>query len=322
MHDVAALAGVSIATVSRVLSGHPGVSATRRRAVLAACEELDYAPDALASALKTGSSKSIGIVIPDITNPFFPAVVKSAEHELAQSALDIVLGDSDNDIGVERQRIDTLLRRRVDALLVCPVHVQDSASALRSAARSTRVLQLDRVALPEADFVGVDHAMGMDQVVRHLLTQGARSGMFLGLHPSMSTIQERAAGFEDACRRHRLTTLRATPLAFPDLAHGRAAARKILDGAELPDAIVCANDDIASGVLMELASVTAKSHPRIQVTGYDDVPAAEIIGLTTVRQPLRQIGQEAARLLQQASDTPRHVRLQPTLVPRDSTTHI
>lgn len=124
----------------------------------------------------------------------FPAVVKAAEHELARSALEIVLCDSDNDVEVEKRRIETLLRRRVDALLICPVHVTDSAAAITAIPRTTSVLQLDRLILPDPDFVGVDHASGMDQIVRHVVDVGASSAVLLGVTDGLPTIEERAEG--------------------------------------------------------------------------------------------------------------------------------
>ena len=130
MKDVAQSAGVSVATVSRGLAGL-SVADAKRLAVQRACESLGYRPDALAAALRTRSSGSVGILVPDITSPFFPAVVQTVEHELADAAIDIVLGDADNDVTVEALRLEMLLRRRVDALLVCPVDSRRSAPGLR-----------------------------------------------------------------------------------------------------------------------------------------------------------------------------------------------
>lgn len=319
MKDVARSAGVSVATVSRVLAGREKVSAARREAVEQACKHLGYQPDGVAAALRKSSTSSIGILVPDIENPIFPAVIRAAEHELAQAALDIVLCDADNDVKVEAQRLETLLRRRVDALLVCPVHARGSARALRAAARSVPLIQLDRRAIDEADFVGIDQDAAMNQVAEHLRAVGAHSAVFAGRYEGMSSLLERSRAFEAACARYGLSAWPPAELPFPDSANGRAYARQLLAGGVLPDAIVCANDELAFGLLVELRDGGVRCPEDVLITGYDDIPAAEFMGLTTVNQSLADKGREAARLLLQRSNSPRQVRLTPTLVARATT---
>lgn len=319
MREVAEVAGVSVATVSRVFASPNGVASEKRQAVLAACERLGYQPDGLAAALRSGTSRSIGILVPDMTNPFFPAVVQAAEQQLAESALDLVFCDSHNDLSVERSRLNTLLRRRVDALLVCPVDTEGSVEALRAAARSTRLLQLDRCALPDVDFVGVDQISGMRQIVHHIQASGVRSARFVGWHGGLSTIVERGTAFERECTAAGIALSATVELEFPDIEHARSWARRDATAAALPDALVCANDEVACGVLLELRASGIACPAEVVVTGYDDIPAAELMGLTTVRQPLRELGREAARLLREEARAARSVLLTPSLVARGST---
>ena len=319
MKDVAREAGVSASTVSRVLTGRTRVAATKRDAVERACKKLGYQPDGLAAALRNRSSGTIGILVPDIENPIFPAVIRAAEHELAQSAVDVVLCDADNDVRVEAKRLETLLRRRVDALLVCPVHRRDSAPALRAAAHRVPLIQLDRHAIDDVDFLGVDQVAGMTQVVTHLRASGAGTAVFVGRHDGMSSLLERANAFDDACAALGVRAWPGVEVAFPDGANGRAYARHLLARGELPDAIACANDELAFGILAELRAAGVRCPEDILITGHDDIPAAEYVGLTTVNQSLQDKGREAARLLQQPSSSPRFVRLTPTLVARAST---
>lgn len=319
MKDVARSAGVSVATVSRVLAGRERVAAPKRAAVERACKQLGYQRDGLAAALRSRSSSSIGILVPDITNPIFPAVIRAAEHELSTAALDLILCDADNNVKLEAQRLDTLLRRRVDAVLVCPVDAHLSTRSLRRASKSMRVVQLFRSAVDDADFLGIDQTAGMSQIVDHLLDQGTNDAVFLGLHQGMSSLTDRARAFEAACDRAGLKAWPTIEVGFPDVAHGREHIRELISRNEVPDAIVCASDELAFGVLAELRSVGIHSPNQVLVTGFDDTPAAELIGLTSVRQPLQELGREAARLLQQESGAVRHVRLTPTLVHRTST---
>jgi LacI family transcriptional regulator len=323
LRDVAQVAGVSVATASRALAGRNEVSPRTRRAVEEASRQLGYRPDPLAAALRTGMSGTLGVVIPEITEPFYPAVVASLEHEFAQRQLSILLCDSRNDVAVEADRLETLLRRRVDGLIVCPVDATASGPALRAAARQVRTIQLDRHALDDIDFVGIDEAQGTAQIAQHLGDAGVKSAIFVGCDVTVSSAQERADGFALAAKSRGIAVL--DPLEVvdteeqTDFAAGRFLAPRLLGG-PLPDAIVCANDLLALGVLDGLRALGVRCPEDVLITGYDDeVPLAELLGLTTVRMPLAELGREAVRLLMQESPVPRHVRLLPTLVVRETT---
>lgn len=321
LREVAAEAGVSLASASRALSGRPGVSPAVRRTIEDVSRRLDYQPSAVAASLRTRSTGALGMVIPDIANPFFPAIVQGVEREFARQNLTLVLCDTEENVEVEAARIETLLRQRVDALIVCPVDRKRSAPALRRAKRYVRVIQINRHALNDADFVGLDEAMAIAQVIEHIRDAGARTAVFVGLLPAMSSLEERAAGFSAACARFGVEASPTIQIERIDVPTGRAVARQFLDNGRLPDAIVCANDLIAFGVLIGLRDAGVRCPEDVLVSGYDDsVPAAELLGLTTVRQPLADIGREAARLLQQESSSPRTVRLTGTLVIRSTTT--
>ena len=162
---------------------------------------MGYRRSAIAASLRTRSTGALGMVIPDILNPFFPAIIQGVEHEFARENLTLVLCDAEDDVEVEAARIETLLRHRVDALIICPVDRLKSASAMRRARRDVRIIQIDRHALDDADFVGVDDSMAMSQVVEHLYDVGARTAVFAGSLPGISTIEERERGFVMACAR-------------------------------------------------------------------------------------------------------------------------
>ena len=318
IRDVASAAGVSVATVSRVLGGGTSVTEAKRRAVQDACAALGYRPDGLAATLRRRRSGFVGMLIPDISTPFFPAVVQTVEHELAKTGNELLFCDAEDDVKAEAQRVETLLRRRVDALLVCPVDRQASRPALRVAAAHARVLQFERHAIDDADYVGVDQNAGMTQVVDHLHSLTVEDAVFVGLQERISSITERASAFETACRNNGIATRPTVELPSPDIPAGRAYAQQLLATGAMPSAIVCANDAVALGLLTGLRTAGVRCPEDVLIVGYDDVPAAELMGLTTVRQPLRELGREAARMLQQPSVAPRQVRLAPTLVVRET----
>lgn len=312
-------AGVALSTASRALSGRKGVSPGVRRAVEDASRRMGYRRSAIAASLRTRTTGALGMVIPDIINPFFPAIIQGVEREFARDNLTLVLCDAGDDVEVEAARIETLLRHRVDALIICPVDGLKSASAIRRARRDVRIIQIDRHALDDADFVGVDDSLAMSQVVEHLHAVGARTAVFAGSLPWVSTIEERERGFVTACAKFGVE-LRPSIPARGLVEAGRDVARQLIADGPLPDAIVCANDPIALGVLSEFRECGVRCPADVLVTGFDDsVPAAELLGLTTVRQPLADMGREAARLFQHKSGAPRTIRLMATLVVRSST---
>jgi LacI family transcriptional regulator len=261
------------------------------------------------------------MLIPDISAPFFPAVVQSVEHELADTGIDLLFCDADNDVATEAQRVETLLRRRVEALLICPVDSEASQPAIAAAAAQVRVLQFERFALSDTDYVGVDQGAGMFQVVSHLKRQGADDAVFVGHQDRISSISERTAAFVNECDKQGLAARRTWAVPSLDIAGGRASGAELIRHGDLPAAIVCANDAVALGVLMELRTAGIRCPDDVMVIGYDDVPAAELVGLTSVKQPLNELGREAARLLGHPTTSARHVRLAPQLVVRRSSAH-
>ena len=185
-------------------------------------------------------------------------------------------------------------------------------------------MQIDRHALDDIDFVGVDEAQAMAQIAEHISAMGARTAVFVGGDPTVSSAQERADGFEAAAKLHGITVRESMVVVDvegqTDFTAGRLLAPRLLREGP-PDAIVCVNDLLAIGVLQGLSDKGVRCPEDVLVTGYDDdVPMAEVLGLTTVRMPLAELGQEAVRLLTNESPVPRHVRLRPTLVVRRSTT--
>ena len=178
-----------------------------------------------------------------------------------------------------------LLRRRVDALLVCPWTLDVVRRGLRSAARYVRLLQVDRWTIEEADFVGVDQLAGMSEIVEHLRSCGAESAVFAGRHEGMSSIVERAEAFETACEKLGVEAWPTVSLDVPNVLAGREFARKLISGRKLPSAVACANDEVAFGVLGRAPGGRdrlpcgggrdrLRRHPRSGADGADNRPPA------------------------------------------------
>lgn len=314
VRDVAAAAGVSPATASRALAGHTSVDPELARRVLRASSDLGYRANALARALRTQRTDTIGMVVPSISNPYFVAAVEAVEQVLADSDRALLLCDAREDTDVEASRIDLLVHRMVDGLIVVPVATDASAAALEHASRQLPVVQLDRfVDAAPTDFVGSDNAVGVGACVQHLRARGARRIAFVGARPTTSTAAERLRAFRDHVDEQECPDAWLLLGGFT-AEWGRAAARSLLagmeggtgGGADLPDAIVCGADVIAVALVAELRAAGVQVPERVAIVSYDDstLGALTVPPLTSVSQPVDAMAREAVRLLDYRRDHP------------------
>ncbi len=325
MQDVAVAAGVSIATASRALSGSRPVTRAAEAAVLEAADRLGYRTNTVARALRTQATRTVGLVVPYIANPFCPLLVQALELELERSGRELFLCDSHGSPEREAARIRALVERMVDGLLVIPCHRTRSRAALEDAAARLPVVQVDRhVEGSAGDFAGVDDERGLALVFEHLRARSCRSFAFVSAEPASSSAHLRLDAFQRAVRAGSATGS-AVLLGEFTVDWGREAARRLLATGPLPDAVVCGADIVAIGVLTELREAGVRIPDDVLVTGFDDVGFAELAlpGLTTVRQPVDRIAAEAVRLLDarlRDADAPsQRSVLAPVLVERAST---
>ncbi|WP_208026196.1 LacI family DNA-binding transcriptional regulator [Amycolatopsis acidicola] len=328
--EVAERAGVSTATVSRALSGGRPVSAEVTRRVRKAAAELGYAVNPIARALRNSRTDTVGMVVPSISNPFFTSLVESVEHALGRDGKELFLCDAQSDPVVEAKRLASLVSRNVDGIIVSPTHGTESASAVLETARRLPLVQLDRfVGGTSTDWVGVDDLAAMRLVLDHLHAAGARSVAFVGSLLTNSSTEQRLAGFR---RRSAELDLKVGPdsvlLGDYSVEWGEAAAGKLIDAGEPPDAVVCADDLIALGVTRGCRARGVSVPGQLQVTGFDNIEFARLSdpALTTVDQPRERIAAEAVRLLAAAGkadagekQASAHIALVPELVVRQST---
>jgi LacI family transcriptional regulator len=327
--DVASAAGVSTATVSRVLSGRRPVSAEVALAVRAASERLGYQANAVARSLRLQSTGTVGMVVPHVSNPFFPAIVEAVERELADDDVQLLLCDSQGSLQHELARTRALLGRRVDGLLLIPCESPGSADAVALASEAVPVVLIDRTAGgAPTDFVGNDDAVGMAAVLDHLVARGARSFAFVSAADRTSSAHARRDLYSQLTGADRALSARAPMLGDFSYEWGRRAAARLLAAGPLPDAVVCGADIIALGLLSALHDSGVTVPDDVLVTGYDDIGFAALSnpGLTTVRQPVEQLGRRAVALLRarivDPSAPPVQEVLRPELVVRGSSGHV
>ena len=326
IRDVARHAGVSVATASRALSGSRNVRPELAARVTEAARTLCYRHNTVAQALRRGRTNTVGMVVPEIGNPFFPAIVEALERRLEERGMDLILCDAQQDIDIERRRVLTLVGRQVDGLIIVPVSATDSRATLLEAQRSIPVVQVDRFADDlSADWVGVDDEVGIAQAIDHVASLGAVRCVFVSAKPRTSSAQQRLTGFERAVHRAGLDSPAPLLDEFSVDWGRRAALELIARGKRLPDAVICGNDVIAFGVLSEFRRHHVRVPEDVLVTGFDDIRFAELADppLTTVRQPRDRMAAECLRLLDiriADPDAPtQRIAISPTLVIREST---
>jgi LacI family transcriptional regulator len=324
IRDVARHAGVSVGTVSNVLNKPGQVSPATRERVSAAIEALGFVPSRAAGSLRRRSSDLVGVVVPDVGNPFWGDVLRGVEHVLDPRGLALVVGSTRQDAGRERRLLRALDEQRVDGLLVAPVAA--SARTLdRFRDRRLGVVVLDRALRPEPGAatlasVTLDDVHGAELAAGHLADLGHRRVVLVNGPHEISWCADRYEGAR-RCLAGRGADL--VEILVPDLTveAGRAAVPGVLatPGAT---AVMCANDLVALGVLRGLRDAGSAVPADWSLTGYDDVDFAAVLSppLTSVRQPSFAMGAAAATLL--VTDPAKREageRFEPQLVVRAST---
>ena len=317
IREVAADAGLSISTVSRALTGARVVTPDIVERVRKSANRLGYRADSVARSLRTQRTDTLGLVIPDITNPFFPALVQAIEHEARTHGQSVLIVDADNDPQVERAALHTLLDRRVDAVLISPAHATASLEALAETARVVPTIQVDRVIDEGLPWVRVNQSQPIDEIVGRLRSGGREHFAFVGQSSTMATSSEREGAFatlmKNAFPEQPLRVVRGTLTA----ASAGEAVRQIMRDWPETDAIICANDIIAVGVLHGLRA--SKRRRNVAVSGFDDTLIAEAMGLTSVRQPVDALASAALAAAYGVPGAGLHVELFSQVIFRTST---
>lgn len=327
VRDVAAAASVSVGTVSNVLNRPEIVAPTTVQRVQAAIDALGFIRNDAARQLRAGKSRSIGMLVLDIGNPFFTDVARGAEDRAAAAGMSLLLGNSDEKSSRELTYLDLFEEQRVHGLLVTPVG-DDLTRLDRIRNNGTPVVLLDREA-DRKDFssVSVDDVVGGFLAARHLLDTGRRRLAFVGGPASMRQVADRLAGAREAVSGQLGATLEHIPTESMTVVQGRIAGERIRSStpSDRPEAVFAGNDLVALGVLQGLMMRNDVRVPDdIALIGYDDIDfaSAAVIPLSSIRQPSMLIGYTGVDLLMRAAEgggEHERVVFQPELVVRAST---
>jgi LacI family transcriptional regulator len=325
MRDVAALASVSVGTVSNVLNNPQMVSPGTRERVERAIAQLCFIPSAPARQLRSGRAKVIGLVVPDIANPFFTEVARGVEDAALDAGFVVILCNSDEQAAREDRYLRVLESQRVGAILITPAR-KDLQPLQRLITNGTAVALLDNEgASQDVCSVSVDDTLGGQLAAEHLINLGHRSIAWLAGPADIPQVADRESGIQNACRRHGIELL-PIPAEQMTTAAGHAATAASMAQRRLPSAMVCANDLLALGAIRACRAGGLRIPQDVSIVGYDDIDFAgsAAIPLTTLRQPKYELGAAAARLViseyaRPSSHAHQRVRFQPQLVVREST---
>ena len=322
--DVAKDAGVSRATASMVLNDSPLIAQATKERVRASFARLGYVYDRAAASLRKNQSLAVGLVITQLSNPYFAEFVEGIQSELDDRGMDVLLGISAEDRARQRRVLVSMSERRVDGVVVIPAHQSEPADF--AGLHMPIVMLARRVKGFDTDYVGGDNYAGSVAATNHLLvTHGARRPAFIGGHVYASAREERLGGFLSAAGVLGIKVpVRNQPACVPDRVVARGVAAELIARDPKVDAIVCFNDAVAFGVVDAVADAGLQVGRDIRVIGFDDVKDAERArpALASVSVPAETAGRRAAQLLLKrisgSEAGPQGLILPAELMPRES----
>lgn len=293
--DVAAEAGVSTATVSRVLSNKPYISQAVRVKVLAAVEKLGYRPNQVARSLRSQQSNIIGLIVSDICNPFFTDVSRVVEDRAYDKGYSIFLCNSDGDEKKEQIYLREMVDKNVAGVIMSPT--TKTHQVISKLPMKLSIVVYDRT-IPGSEFdsILIDNVDASYQMTRHLIENGYRK--LAGIFNKETTGTQRRAGFEKAISETGLESPRVV-ITQPSIQAGYAAAVDLLNSSSRPDAIFATDNLVMTGVMKSILEYGLKIPTDVGLVGFDDVTWMTLVqpGLTVVRQPTEEIGRMAVDLM-------------------------
>ncbi|MEX0778933.1 MAG: LacI family DNA-binding transcriptional regulator [Balneolales bacterium] len=328
LHEVAKKAGVSIATVSRVLNNSTKVNIETRKKVQDAVNELGYQPSRVAQRMRyqKGHSKLLGLIIPDIQNAYYSSIVRGVEDVAYKKNYALILCNSDEDAAKEKFYLEVLKSESADGVILPPIHEQGKLIG-ELVKNGLPIICVDRrLANLIVDTVVVDNHKGAYDATSELIKLGHRRIGFISSMPHFSSFKERRRGYEDALTAHGIPVnedyIRLGDQRKPE--SGRIFAHELLKLKQKPTAFFVSNNLMTLGAIEAIHQKNLKIPDDISIIGFDDLPWAKSINppLTVVRQPGYEMGRRAAEMFFQRIDEPDRelamVLLEPKLVVRDS----
>ena len=300
MREVAALAGVAMSSVSRVLSDHPDVSSEMRQRVLAAVDELGYTPDLLAQSLRRRETRCVGFVVGDISNPLFAEIAKGAERTLREAGYSMLLTNSEGEAELDVAHVRLFEQRRADGLILSLVAEDDPATIAYLLHVEAPIVVVDRELSPAvgASRVLSNHRAGMTAAVDHLLDLGHRRiALIVGEH--VRPANERTSAFVDAFAARGLPPTYEIRRGTFSVEHGARATRALLDTRDPPTALIAGGNQLTIGSLQTISERGLELGRDLSFIGCDQVAITELYRppIAVISRDTEALGRSAAQLL-------------------------
>lgn len=333
VRDVAIAAGVSVGTVSNVMNNPTKVAAKTVARVQAAIDELGFVRNDAARQLRAGKSRSVGLVVLDVRNPFFTDLARGAEDAAMAHNMSILLANSDETADRELAMLALFEEQRVHGVLVTPVS-DNLEPFMKARDRGTPIVLVDRKSRDENfSSVSVDDVAGGYLAAKHLVATGRKRLAFVGGPFSIQQVSDRLIGAQKLVAETTGISLEIAACRSLSVVSGRDFGLELLKRPkdERPDAVFAANDLVAIGIMQACIGSEGIRIPQdLSIVGYDDISFAEtaIVALTSIRQPTHEMGARAVELLMQEADSQgaklshKHIEFQPELIIRDTTPQI
>ncbi|NBI27833.1 LacI family DNA-binding transcriptional regulator [Chengkuizengella marina] len=300
--DIAKQLGISVSTVSRALNDHSDIKKETKLKVLETVKELNYRPNSVARSLIHQRTYTVGLMIPDITDPFFSTISVGAQELLSEQGYQVIIGNTLRDSAKEKRFIESALERKMDGLIITPDHVDEELVEMLSNINIPVVFLRRRPSkLLKVPFVDVDHYKGACEAVEHLISLGHKGIGYIGIPIESPIAIDRFQGYKDTLKKHDIPYVSD----FIQLSGGRTiqSGRIAMDQliSHIPEmtAIFAYNDLLAIGALESLAQHNIGVPDTISIMGFDDLEISNLywIQLSTMSQPRNQMGRHAAETL-------------------------
>jgi LacI family transcriptional regulator len=300
IREVAERAGVSVSTVSRFLNNRPDINAETKERIQKAIDELKYVPSSIARGMVLNKTNTIGLILPDITNPYFSSIARGIQHTADQYGYSVILCDTESNPGKELNSIKLLRSKRVSGMIAAlSGDCKDELLHLKS--ENFPFVQIDRnIPGVEVPTVTADNLLSAKTAVNYLIEAGHREIAHLAGDLSTKTARNRFQGFEEAMKESGLSINREWVLECEfSIASGIEKMSCILEGNQIPTAVFCGNDLIATGAYQVIKTAGLKIPEDISIVGHDDIELASIItpALTTMALDKYSMGQLAVEAL-------------------------
>lgn len=320
LKDVAKLAGVAPSTVSGILNGNTRVRETTRIRVMQAVRELNYRPNHVARSLRMQGTKTLGLIIPSITNPFYPAIARGVEDVANAQGYSVLLSNTDRTPKKEQKYIETLLDKQVDGLILADSMVSDSLILQIAERPRLAIVVMNRgIDSLNVDEIWVDFRGAAIQMTEHLIEAGHRRIAFVSGPRSVWRAEERLIGYQEALSRHQIDFDRSLVIHGKfDYQSGYLAGEELLQQRDRFTAIFASNDLMAIGCMTALQDNGVSVPDDISIVGFDDIDLAFFVRpkLSTVYQPNYEMGAAAVRLMMERVQGERNVKTRQELATR------